>query len=246
MTTKKAQEESTSLPYQTRVQLRLNTRLALRALPNPMRPSHPCSSVYPLSAPPSIPSLPSHPAPPHLCSKVDYMERFSAAGATASGYSKRDGRPRDAETLTARPGPSGTRCPDSNPPSPNPAGGLTATELHDMSLWLPDMQSIYSACLSLGTPPALDHHGAPSPSDRDHRVHTSRVLLCRRKRPTQFSVGGKETACVTVIRDTAGGKKAPPHRAGPAAAGGPVPPALTLRRVGDTGPHLGPLVRRCA
>jgi len=59
------------------------------------------------------------------------MERFSAAGATASGYSKRDGRPRDAETLTARPGPSGILCLDSNSPLPKP------TRVHSpQDLWV--------------------------------------------------------------------------------------------------------------
>ncbi|GAX83401.1 hypothetical protein CEUSTIGMA_g10826.t1 [Chlamydomonas eustigma] len=33
---------------------------------------------------------------------VNYQERFSAAGRTSSGYNKRDGRPRDNETLTSR------------------------------------------------------------------------------------------------------------------------------------------------
>merc|ERR1711988_391506 len=34
--------------------------------------------------------------------RVDYFERFSAAGLTSGGYSKRDGRPSDHEILISR------------------------------------------------------------------------------------------------------------------------------------------------
>lgn len=52
---------------------------------------------------------------PSVPLQVHYQERFSAAGRTAGGYLKRDGRPKDQEVLKARARRRGTGGPDANP-----------------------------------------------------------------------------------------------------------------------------------